>query len=350
MISIYTGISVTQENQIDFAIYSADDSTLRFYKRGEREYNTITVGETYNGHDVSSIINDVENLYGGGTIESTFYDSNHDAIKTVVFEDKITPTTSTNKWFYYETQLSTIEKLYNLDMSNVTDASYMFGECAALTSIDGMDNCDVSNVTNMGCMFSNCASLTDLSPLANWNVASVTYMYNMFSGCKSLTNLSPLAKWNPSSVILMQDMFSYCTELTDATTGLANWDTSSVNETGYMFYNDSKLTTLDISGWNISNVRIMENMFDGCTSLKTIYVGSGSGWAGWNTSGLSNPIGMFNNCTSLVGGAGTTYDKDHIDGDYARIDDPDNGMPGYFTDIADKDKSTDTTSTALETS
>lgn len=29
---------------------------------------------------------------------------------------------------------------------------------------------------------------------------------------------------------------------------------------------------------------------------------------------------MFRNCFSIVGGKGTTYDKNHTDGEYARID------------------------------
>jgi hypothetical protein len=40
---------------------------------------------------------------------------------------------------------------------------------------------------------------------------------------------------------------------------------------------------------------------------------------------------MFKNCTSIVGGAGTTYDANHIKNEYARVDDPTNGKPGYLT-------------------
>lgn len=39
---------------------------------------------------------------------------------------------------------------------------------------------------------------------------------------------------------------------------------------------------------------------------------------------------MFLNCTQLVGGNGTTYDANHIDAEYARVD-GENGLPGYFT-------------------
>jgi hypothetical protein len=39
---------------------------------------------------------------------------------------------------------------------------------------------------------------------------------------------------------------------------------------------------------------------------------------------------MFLDCTSLVGGAGTTYDANHVDVNYARIDGG-TDAPGYFT-------------------
>ena len=45
---------------------------------------------------------------------------------------------------------------------------------------------------------------------------------------------------------------------------------------------------------------------------------------------------VFTGDTKLVGGKGTTYNSAHTSYIYARIDDPDNSKPGYFTDIADK--------------
>ena len=37
-----------------------------------------------------------------------------------------------------------------------------------------------------------------------------------------------------------------------------------------MFYNCNALTSLDLSGWETSNVTNMDNMFKGCSALKTI--------------------------------------------------------------------------------
>ena len=40
---------------------------------------------------------------------------------------------------------------------------------------------------------------------------------------------------------------------------------------------------------------------------------------------------MFEADTKLVGGQGTTYNNSYMRKEYARIDDPSNGKPGYFT-------------------
>ena len=65
-------------------------------------------------------------------------------------------------------------------------------------------------------------------------------------------------------------------------------------------------------------------MFYGDSSLKTIYV-SGE----WNLN-LDASSYMFNSCTSLIGGSGTSFDEEHVDGAYARIDGG-SSNPGYFT-------------------
>ena len=94
-----------------------------------------------------------------------------------------------------------------------------------------------------------------------------------------------------------------------------------------MFAWNSKLETVDLGDFNTTSCGNFANMFQQCYALKTIYVGSG-----YNTgSSYVNSSGMFDSCNSLVGGEGTTYDSSHTDGTYARIDDPTNGKPGYFT-------------------
>jgi hypothetical protein len=85
------------------------------------------------------------------------------------------------------------------------------------------------------------------------------------------------------------------------------------------------LTSLDLSGFNTSNVTDMIAMFRYCSSLTTIYADE----AKWNTENVTSSEEMFYGCTSLIGGNGTVYDENHTDAEYARIDKPE--QPGYMT-------------------
>ncbi len=106
-----------------------------------------------------------------------------------------------------------------------------------------------------------------------------------------------------------------------------------------MFFQNSKLTSLDLGSFNTISLNVMHHMFNGSSELKTIYVGSE-----WTTENINtevanyhgNPVGggqyVFTGCP-IVGGNGTVYDEEHTDYTYARIDDPANNMPGYFTNV-----------------
>ncbi|MBR0527368.1 MAG: dockerin type I repeat-containing protein, partial [Prevotella sp.] len=62
-----------------------------------------------------------------------------------------------------------------------------------------------------------------------------------------------------------------------------------------------------------------------------IYVGDG--WSTEGLTGANSSTNMFAACTSIVGGKGTTYDANHWDKEYARIDGgPGSETPGYLTE------------------
>ena len=155
--------------------------------------------------------------------------------------------------------------------ANPTSTCGWFGRMEYLQSITGMTQyLNTSRVTDMSYMFLNCKQLTNLD-LSGFNTAKAKYMLGMFSGIG--------------------------------------------------------LTELDLSYFNTARVTITNSMFQNCDNLATIYVGEG-----WSTASVTNSLNMFDGCTSLVGGKGTTYDANHVNADYAHIDDgPSN--PGYFTDI-----------------
>ncbi|MBO7466586.1 MAG: BspA family leucine-rich repeat surface protein, partial [Bacteroidaceae bacterium] len=124
--------------------------------------------------------------------------------------------------------------------------------------------------------------------------------------------------------------FRGMTNLTDIS-GIENLRTDSITSMESMFASCSKLTTLDLTGWNTSKVQNMENMFNGCSQLTTILVGTG-----WNTSRVTSSLDMFEGCTSLVGGNGTAYDENHTDKEYACLYGG-TPIPSYLTDNLPKE-------------
>ena len=236
--------------------------------------------------------------------------------------------------------------LSNFNTQNVKDMAYMFCECPSLTSLN-VSSFNTKNVTDMSFMFYGCSSLTNLN-LSSFNTAKVQNMHQMFIFCRNLAALN-LSNFNTSSVTNMNRMFSDCNAL--AQLNISSFNTQNVTDMGCMFYDCMNLTTLDVSSFQTAKVTDMAFMFRGCSklqmldlsgfttdnvegtnimfyncsSLKTIYASNS-----WNTAKVLNSYLMFGNCNSLVGGAGTRYDENHADKEYARIDGG-TSSPGYFT-------------------
>ena len=185
--------------------------------------------------------------------------------------------------------------LTGLDTSNYTNMYNMFNGCSFLTSLD-VSGFNTSNVTSMGSMFIGCSSLTSLD-LSNWNTSKVTYMQNMFNGCSSIETLD-LSNFDFSNVSSgeiygLNGLFYDCTNLKTiifpSTVSFKNTDISFIS----MFFRCSSLTSLDLSGWDTSNVNRVFYLFYGCSSLTSLDLSN------WNTSKVNNMDNMFQNCSKL---------------------------------------------------
>ncbi len=319
-----------------FAVYSADDNSLNFYKRSP----IPAAGESFEGKVTTEVYTGFEEQ------ASRPWSGQAGNVASVTFVDEGISPVSTASWFSGFSSCVSVD-IAKLDTSKVTDISYMFAACNALTFLD-LSSCDTSSVTNMDSLFLNCRSLTTLD-ISSWDTSSVTNMPNMLSGCsrlttlevsgfdtsqvtnmsglfyycKALTNLD-LSGWNTSRVSNLGQMFSDCTELT--TLDVSTWDTSNVTHMAAMFRNCKALTNLDLSSWNTSQVKNMYCMFYGCTKIKTVYVDPDL----WSVSSVTNSTYMFLSCSALVGGNGTPYASSHIDASYACVDGL-NDQPGYFS-------------------
>ncbi len=371
-----------------------------------------------------------------GGWEGWYYDGTNKQVKHVMFDASFADArpTEVRRWFQGMENLEGISGIWeNLDISEVTDLSYMFYKCSSLKNVD-LSHFNTQNVTDMGFMFYGCSSLTTIYVGAYWNTAKVTYSANMFTGCTNLVGgqgttyderfvdkfyavpdeglSSPapgyLTWGGPYAVIDGNVMTFYCDTERSSRTGEVfslnsyryadpewsdyyrqfvesvvfapsfavvrpstthRWffnmykltsiqgmseylNTSTVDYMRDMFYNCKELKTIDLSGFNTANVTNMYSMFEYCgapildlssfdthnvqnmshmfaycRSLETIYVGDG-----WQLEGDVDTQYMFLRCNKLVGGQGTTFDENHVDGDYAHVDGGPSD-PGYLSTI-----------------
>ena len=217
-------------------------------------------------------------------------------------------------------------KFYNFSTFKVKEFNYMFYACFLVTDLD-ISSFDTSYATYINGMFCECRNLQTID-LKNFDTSKVIDMRDMFGDCYSLSNIN-FGEFDTSSVTDMWHMFNGCTNLEKL--NLSGFDTTNVTNMKCMFYHCTSLTELDLSFFDTKNVTDMEYMFSKCSNLKIIYVKEldGSGNAGWSTASIKNSNYMFLECEKIVGGNGTTYNAEHIDATYARIDT--DGAPGYFT-------------------
>ena len=295
-------------------------------------------------------------------------------ITSVDIQERLTPT-DTSYWFGDMINLKNLD-LSNLDTSNVTNMNSMFKNMISLESID-LSNMNTSKVEYMTFMFSGLDSITNLD-ISNFDLGNTISMKGMFAGITSLDTLD-LSNIDASNVSDMSKLFYYSNftninlsnfktynlrdaygmfaemvniksldlssfNTSNASPGrfrvesmfegdenleylnLSSFDTGTVTSFTSMFKGLKKIETIDISSFSNSNAREYTKMFEDDENLKTVYVSNK-----WNYNYISSNISMFKNCYKLVGGAGTAYEDREYDADYAKVDNPNNDNPGYFT-------------------
>ena len=114
---------------------------------------------------------------------------------------------------------------------------------------------------------------------------------DFFFDCDALTTLD-LSGWDVSNVTSMNSMFAYLSGV--ATLNVSSWDVSNVASMRSMFYECNSLTSLDVSGWNTSSLTDMRNIFYNCEAIPSLNV------SGWNVSGVSDLRYIFYNCKALT--------------------------------------------------
>ncbi len=190
------------------------------------------------------------------------------------------------------------------DLSQVTDFTYMCGNCEvdvdlsdwdmssarnldhafwkAAGNIRGFGSWDVSNVTNMRGTFRETGGINDdgvqsfVPDTGDWITSSVENMSFMFAGASGEADVGD---WNLSSVTNMSSMFYYSTGTYD----VGSWDVSNITDMSGMFFGVN--FTPNVSSWVVSNVTNMSSMFSLSDADPDV--------SGWDISNVESIGGMF---------------------------------------------------------
>ena len=240
--------------------------------------------------------------------------------------------TTTYDMFYYCESLENLN-LDNRDFSKNTSTSSMFYRTPELKNLWTKNWKLWTNINNLACNTSlwcqsdpvnyNKVKRIDVS----WWIFSWTSLNSSFYNWNTLEQIDWLETWNTSGVTNMWSMFykAYNIKHLD----LSNWDTSNVTNMGAMFYWMSWLVELDLDSFDTSSLENTDSMFYNTSNLKTIYVSDK-----FTTNSITNSWNMFFWATSIEWWNRTTYDANHINAEYAKIDKP--WTLWYFTNILDK--------------
>ena len=308
--AIYSKVSGTQ-----LTIYYGDNwchweepygGTPDWYENADVENHSIVPSDADN-FDVTNAIFHVtyEEWPEFDDIDGTW----EDFVETVVFDSSLAnlnyPVIYGDFFSNPLPKVKTIVGLENLDWSQVKSIDGMFSEFSSLESIDLSFLANSKKIEDMSYLFRDCTSLksVDLSCINTENVRSLSLL---FGGCTSLESVNLFSLNSMQEYLNMDAMFADCKSL--RTLDLSNFDISNVGKVSMsdMFYGCSSLVELDLSNFDTSNVWCMERMFQDCSNLVSVYVGSG-----WSTEAIRYQYygeNMFTGCTSIVGQDGSVYD------------------------------------------
>ena len=158
-------------------------------------------------------------------------------------------------------------------------------------------NADSSSVfadTNKIDYFLICTAINGINLLDS---SGVTNLARGFAYCQKLTELD-LSSWDVSNVTTFNYAFG-----SNSTIGIRKMSLTMLKLSGIsnkctsfrsMFQNCNDLTTLDVSNWDTSSVTSMRATFSTCSSLMSLDVSN------WDTSSVTDMNSTFANCVSLT--------------------------------------------------
>lgn len=182
-----------------------------------------------------------------GVIGTCVWSISEDGVLTIGPKDDdggVLPSDAQWPWHSYGDQITSV--VFEDGVKLGSSAEGMFLGCSAVEVIEFAD-LDTSDVTTFAGMFDGCSSLEEID-LSGFSTSHAVTMISMFNGCSALRELD-LSSFDTGCVGSMQGIFGGC----------------------------AQLESLDVSSFVMAdglNQNALLNMFDGCSSLRSIRVGA----------------------------------------------------------------------------
>jgi surface protein len=219
--------------------------------------------------EISSIPKGAEVVFVGNVDSSGLFSFNFDPDPTDGPDFEFGEYTKTDKVTSMEGLVNTSPKFTGIgveyiDTSSVTNMQSMFGNCPVFNG--DVSGYDTSNVTNMAYTFFGDKGAIFNQDLSGWDTSKVTIMFAMFKGQKQITE-NGISGFDVSKVTNMDLMFYSCNN-PSLSLDLSNWDVSNVTLMNNMFQNATHFTS-DLSKWDVSNVTEMLSLFKSCKAFNS---------------------------------------------------------------------------------
>ena len=147
---------------------------------------------------------------------------------------------------YFRNEITKI--VIDPDVIAPKDSSNLFSWLGNVKEFIGLSNLNTSQVTDMSAMFGvPCVKELDLS---NWDTSKVTSMHTMFMGCNNLEKIN-LKSFNTKNVTDMIAMFFGCAKLRKL--DLSSFETPKLEKAGEMFGEDD-IDYLDMRNFGNSHI------------------------------------------------------------------------------------------------
>lgn len=163
------------------------------------------------------------------------------------------------------------------DMETAVNSKYIYYPKNKDELYANIKECFKHNITDLNCI--NTSKITEMHSL--FSMAAATFSKRVLAGFEDYLEKMDISEWDVSNVRNMSCMF----EKSKFNGDISKWDVSNVEHMSYMFY-DSQFNG-DISKWNVRNVKTMHHMF--------FYSKFNGDISKWNVSKVEDMSGMFNN-------------------------------------------------------